>query len=92
MYIYPMAKYLTITEARKKLLGLPDQLADEPIIITKRGKPVMVTISYEQMESLLETLEILGDREFSTQLKEGIQQDKEGKTISWSEAKAKLGW
>jgi prevent-host-death family protein len=87
-----MAKYLTITEARKKLLGLPDQLADEPIIITKRGKPVMVTISYEQMESLLETLEILGDREFSTQLKEGIQQDKEGKTISWSEAKAKLGW
>jgi len=92
MYIYPMAKYLTITEARKKLLGLPDELADEPIIITKRGKPVMVTISYEQMESLLETLEILGDREFSTQLKEGIQQDKEGKTISWSEAKAKLGW
>ncbi len=87
-----MAKYLTITEARKKLLGLPDELTDEPIIITKHGKPVMVTISYEQMESLLETLEILEDREFSTQLKEGIQQDKEGKTVSWSEAKAKLGW
>ena len=87
-----MAKYLTITEARKKLLGLPDQLTDEPIIITKHGKPVMVTISYEQMESLLETLEILADQEFSSQLKEGIQQDKEGKTVSWSEAKAKLGW
>ena len=87
-----MAKYLTITEARKKLLGLPDELTDEPIIITKHGKPVMVTISYEQMESLLETLEILGDQEFRTQIKEGIQQDKEGKTISWSEAKAKLGW
>ncbi|MDJ0578047.1 MAG: type II toxin-antitoxin system Phd/YefM family antitoxin [Xenococcaceae cyanobacterium MO_234.B1] len=87
-----MAKYLTITEARKQLLGFPDKLTDEPIIITKHGKPVMVTISYEQMESLLETLEILGDKEFSTQLKEGIQQDKEGKTVSWSEAKAKLGW
>ena len=87
-----MAKYLTITEARKQLLGLPDKLTDEPIIITKHGKPVMVTISYEQMESLLETLEILGDKEFSTQLKEGIQQDKEGKTVSWSEARAKLGW
>ena len=87
-----MAKYLTITEARKKLLGLPDELTDEPIIITKHGKPVMVTISYEQMESLLETLEILTDKEFSSQLKEGIQQDKEGKTVSWSEAKAKLGW
>ncbi len=87
-----MAKYLTITEARKKLLGLPDELTDEPIIITKHGKPVMVTISYEQMESLLETLEILADEEFTSQLKEGIQQDKEGKTVSWSEAKAKLGW
>ena len=87
-----MAKYLTITEARKKLLGLPDQLTDEPIVITKHGKPVMVTISYEQMESLLETLEILADQEFSSQLKEGIQQDREGKTVSWSEAKAKLGW
>jgi prevent-host-death family protein len=87
-----MAKYLTITEARKKLLGLPDELTDEPIIITKHGKPVMVTISYEQIKSLLETLEILGDREFSTQLKEGIQQDREGKTVSWSDAKAKLGW
>ncbi len=87
-----MAKYLTITEARKKLLSLPDELTDEPIIITKHGKPVMVTVSYEQMESLLETLEILGDKEFSSQLKAGIQQDKEGKTVSWSEAKAKLGW
>ena len=92
MYILSMAKYLTITEARKKLLGLPDELTDEPIIITKHGKPVMVTISYEQMESLLETLEILADREFTTQLKQGIKQDKEGKTISWDKAKEQLGW
>ena len=87
-----MAKYLTITEARKKLLGLPDELTDEPIIITKHGKPVMVTISYEQMESLLATLEILEDKEFSSQLKESIEQDQEGKTISWLDAKGKLGW
>ncbi|BAU63500.1 hypothetical protein STA3757_08650 [Stanieria sp. NIES-3757] len=87
-----MAKYLTITEARKQLLGLPDELTDEPIIITKHGKPVMVTISYEQMESLLETLEILGDKEFSSQLAAGIQQDRAGKTVSWEEAKNKLGW
>lgn len=87
-----MAKYLTITEAKKQFLGLPDELTDEPIIITKNGKPVMVTISYEQMESLLETLEILADEEFTNQLKEGMQQDKEGKTVTWPAAKAKLGW
>lgn len=33
-----MAKYLTITEARNQLLGLPNKLTDELIIITKDGK------------------------------------------------------
>ncbi len=87
-----MAKYLTITEARKQLLSLPDELTEEPVIITKHGKPVMVTISYEQMESLLETLEILEDKKFSTQLKAGIEQDREGTTLNWEEAKEQLGW
>ncbi len=87
-----MSKYLTITEARQKLLSLPDELTDEPIIITKHGKPVMVAISYEQLESIVETLELLSDPELAAQLKEGIRQDRAGETISWEEAKAKLGW
>jgi antitoxin YefM len=87
-----MPKYLTITEARKNLLNLPEELRDEPIIITNQGKPVMVTISYEQMESLWETLSILEDKEFSSQLSASIQQDKAGESISWDDAKEKLGW
>jgi antitoxin YefM len=87
-----MPKYLTITEARKNFLSLPDELINEPIIITKHGKPVMVTISYEQMESLLETLEILEDKEFSSQLSASIQQDQAGESINWEDAKEKLGW
>lgn len=87
-----MTKYLTITEARKKLLGLPEELQDEPIVITKHGKPVMVTISYEQMESLLETLEILQDENFSNQLTKGIVQAEQGEAIAWDDAKARLGW
>ncbi|MEM7595531.1 MAG: type II toxin-antitoxin system Phd/YefM family antitoxin [Cyanobacteria bacterium P01_A01_bin.83] len=87
-----MPKYLNITEARKNLLSLPDELTDEPIIITKHGKPVMVTVSYEQMESLLETLSILEDKEFSSQLSTSIQQDKAGEKVSWEAAKEKLGW
>lgn len=87
-----MPKYLTITEARKNFLSLPDELINEPIIITKHGKPVMVTVSYEQMESLLETLEILEDKEFSSQLSASIQQDRAGESINWEDAKEKLGW
>jgi prevent-host-death family protein len=86
-----MPKYLTITEARRQLLEMPNNLTDEPTIITKHGKPVMVALSYEQFESLLETLEILSDREFSIQLQESMAQGERGETISWEEAKAKLG-
>ncbi len=87
-----MPKYLTITEARNNFLSLPDELIDEPIIITKHGKPVMVTVSYEQMESLLETLEILEHKEFNSQLSASIQQDKAGESVSWEDAQEKLGW
>lgn len=86
-----MPKYLTITEARRQLLDLPDALQDELLIITKHGKPVMAALSFEQYESLLETLEILSDREFTHQLQQSIAQGERGETISWKEAKAKLG-
>lgn len=85
-----MPKYLTITEARQQMLGLPEQLADEPMIITKRGKPVMVALSYEHFASLLETLDILSDSKFANRLQESIAQANQGKTISWEEAKARL--
>ncbi|MEW5857327.1 MAG: type II toxin-antitoxin system Phd/YefM family antitoxin [Cyanobacteriota bacterium] len=86
-----MPKYLTITEARRQLLELPDELTDEPVIITKHGKPVMAALSYEQFESLMETLEILSDRQFANRLQESIAQAERGETVSWKEAKAKLG-
>lgn len=87
-----MTKYLMIAKARKQLLGLPKELEREPIVITKHGKPIMVTISYDQMESLLETLEILQERDFSSQLATGIEQAEQGQTISWEDAKDRLGW
>jgi PHD/YefM family antitoxin component YafN of YafNO toxin-antitoxin module len=86
-----MLKYLTITEAQEQLLDLPDDLQEEPIIITRHGKPVMAAISFEQNESLLETLAILFDHEFSQQLQESIAQADRGETISWNDAKLKLG-
>jgi antitoxin YefM len=69
-----MARFLTITETRKQLLELPDQLVDEPVIITKHGKPAMVALGYEQFESLMETLEILSDPEFMATLHRSLEQ------------------
>ena len=86
-----MSKYLTITQARQKLLELPDELTDEPVMITKHGKPVMVAMSYEQFASLIETIEILSDSHFAEKLQKSISQAEQGETISWEEAKARLG-
>lgn len=86
-----MSKRLTITQAQQQLPNLPKELTDEPIIITEDGVPVMAAMSYTHLIQLLETLDILTDIEFVTKLRQSITQAVEGNTISWENAKAKLG-
>ncbi|MGK7928633.1 MAG: type II toxin-antitoxin system Phd/YefM family antitoxin [Spirulina sp.] len=87
-----MYKTFELSEIGKKIPEFSNSMGEEPIAIVENGKPVMVALSYELYASLLETLEILSDAEFSTQLKAGIQEDREGKRVSWEEAKKQLGW
>lgn len=87
-----MPKYLTIAEAQEQLSELSNQLTDEPAIITKDGKPVMITFGVEQLESLIETIEIISDKEFMTELKQSIEQAKQAETISLEELKAEFGF
>ena len=86
-----MPKYLTMSEAQRKFLELPNELTDEPVIITRNGQTVMAAISYDQLTSLLETLNILADSEFAEQLGESMAQAVRGERVSWKEAKIKLG-
>ncbi len=83
---------INIPEERNKLLELPEKLENEPVIITEQGQPVMVAISYAQYVSMLETIDILSDREFKEQLIAGIAEDRQGKRVSWSDAIIQLGW
>jgi len=85
-----MPKFLTITETRKQLLNLPEQLMDEPVIITKHGKPAMVALGYEQFESLMETLEVLSDPELMSLLRQSLAQADQGETIALEDAIARL--
>lgn len=85
-----MTRYLTITETRRQLLDLPDQLNDEPLIITKHGKPAMVALGYEQFESLMETLEVLSDPDLMPTLRQSMTQADQGQTISLDDAIAHL--
>ncbi len=86
-----MLKYLTIDEAQEQLLELAEQLTNQWAIVTKNELPVLAVISYDLLLSILETLDILSDPEFANQLQESIAQAERGETISWEEAKIKLG-
>jgi antitoxin YefM len=69
-----MSKRLTIAQAQQQLPNLPQELINEPIIITQDGVPVMTAMSYTHLTELLETLDILTDTEFVTKLRQSITQ------------------
>lgn len=83
---------ITITQARNRLMKLPDETADNEIIaVTRRNKEVMALMSWELYEGLLETIEILADSEFMGQIKKGLEEIESGKTYSVEEARNRLG-
>jgi prevent-host-death family protein len=60
------------------------------VTITQQGKPVMALLSWDLYESLIETIEILDDKEMMAALRQGIKEAKAGKGISWEAAKKGL--
>jgi PHD/YefM family antitoxin component YafN of YafNO toxin-antitoxin module len=86
-----MLNYLTVAEAQQKLPELSNNLG-KPAIITQDGKPVIVALSMKQFASLIETIEILSDREFMSELREGIRQVDLGQTVSLESLKLELGF
>ena len=88
-----MLKDIPITEARDALTSLPERLAkeQEAVAVTRRGKPVLALMPWELYESLVETLEIMGDEELMASLRRSIKEVNENKVIPWSRAKKKMG-
>ena len=85
-------KDLPITEARHELTSLPDKLSatHETVTVTRRGKPVLAILPWEEYEALLETLEILSDEEQMASLRRGIAEMRQGKLIPWEQVQRKL--
>ncbi len=84
---------LSTVDARRKLTKLPEELGAEPatVAVTRRGKPVLAIMTWEDYQAILETLEILSDDRALDELRRSIKEVKEGKTIPWKEAKRRLG-
>lgn len=86
-------KELPMTEAREELTALPDKLSHshETVTVTRRGKPVLAILPWEEYEALTETLEIMTDERLMADLRRSIREAKAGKLIPWERAKRKLG-
>ncbi|OPY04398.1 MAG: hypothetical protein A4E61_00737 [Syntrophorhabdus sp. PtaB.Bin184] len=81
-------------EARRKLTSLPEELEGRmehnAVAVTRRGKPVLAIMSWELFEAIYETLEIMGDEQLMTSLRQGIREAREGKTVSWDVAREEI--
>lgn len=86
-------KELTTVDARRELTKLPEKLGANPatVAVTRRGKPVLAIMTWEDYQAILETLEILSDDKAVGKLRRSIKEVKGGKHIPWQEAKARLG-
>jgi antitoxin YefM len=84
-----MLKDMPITTARYELTSLPGLLEKDPgaVTITRRGKPVLAVLPWEMYETLLETLEVLGDPELMEALRQSLQEIEAGQAIDWEDAK-----
>ncbi len=78
----------TATEAKRRFLELlrTAEQRGEEVIITHRGEPKAVILSHDEYERLLETLEILSDRELLKKIRRGIAEASAGQTVSLDEA------
>ena len=59
--------------------------------MTRRGKPVLAVMPWELFQSIVETMEIMGDAEMMAALRRGIRDVHEGNLVSLDEVKAQLG-
>ena len=86
-------KDMPITEVRDELTSLPEQLTQthETVTVTRRGKPVLAILPWEEYETLVETLDVLSDPELMATLRQSLKEVKQGKLIPWEQAKKKLG-
>jgi len=82
-----MADYsdtVPLSRAKARLSDLVRRVREEhsSFAITHRGKPEGVLLSFEEYESLLETVEILSDRELMASLGRGLKDEKAGRLYS----------
>lgn len=82
-----MSRTIALSEAKGRLSEIMKEVGEtqDIVTITKGGVPAGVLISAEEYESLIETLEILGDPALMASLQQAAKEEKKGTLLSHEE-------
>lgn len=70
-----MVKQMSISETRRRITSLEDELAyEDTISVTNHGKEVFALLRWDTYESIAETLDIMSDESMAEDLKTGLRQ------------------
>ena len=83
----PLSKTITITQAKRTLLDLVEEIetTGETVTITKNGLPTTIMLNLGDYESLMETLEILANKDIMKSLKKSEKDIQENRIYSEEE-------
>ncbi|MFH1959314.1 MAG: type II toxin-antitoxin system prevent-host-death family antitoxin [Patescibacteria group bacterium] len=81
---------IPISQARSGLSALVDQVSARDIFITVKGKIKAALVDAEEYMSLLDTLEVLSDKETMKNIRQGLKDIKKGDVYDWEDVKKEL--
>ena len=84
---------LPLAEVKNRLSEFVERVASQHdrVTITRNGRPAAVLVSPEDLESLEETLAVLGDPQELAAVREGLADLDAGRATTLEELKADLG-
>jgi prevent-host-death family protein len=76
-------RILPLTEVKAKLSEVVDEITEtqERVTVTRNGRPAVVMLSADDLESIEETLEILSDPWLRQQIEEGLADLAAGRVV-----------
>ena len=87
-----MIRTITLKALRPELPHVADSVESklDRYIVTRHGQPVMMLISPEDYEGLLETIDILSDKSAAKRIRKSWREARTGKTVSLESLRRKL--
>ncbi len=85
-------KILTITQARHDLFKIAEQVQkpNNFYTLSVEGKPKVVMMSFDEFDSMIETMEILSDPKIMADIKKAEEEYEKGEYLTWEEMKKEL--